>query len=78
MKIDDALSTNLAYWQNQAKETQIQIDRQAADVERLQGVLAEANQQIALYTKASALLTSLTASGDTTADQIQVPVTDQK
>lgn len=61
MKIDEALTTNLKFWQDQQTSVQRQINVQVADVERLQGVLAEANKQVVLYTKAAELLTSLEA-----------------
>jgi hypothetical protein len=77
MKIDEAVSKNLAFWQDQVKSIQKQIGVQVADVERLQGVLVEANKQVVLYTKAGELLTALEAQPTTAeAGTVEVAVSD--
>lgn len=59
MKIQDALSQNKAYWENELTRLLKLRDNHAAEARRINDEAVEAQKQINLYTKAEEILPTL-------------------
>ena len=59
MKIQDAISQNKSYWDEQEKTLTIRLANHQREVQKIAGELNEAQKQIDLYTRAEELLKTL-------------------
>lgn len=59
MKIQDAVTQNLAYWTEQQGLLERRLGKMQQEVQKIATQLTEAQQQIQLYGKAAELLTTL-------------------